>query len=319
MSTRQMRLRGHGKVILFGEHAVVYGHPGLAVPVLDAVVVLETERSAKWSVRCSAPPVHATESDDGDLGRSLQALRRVVRGAEPLSVHVDCRIPLGAGLGGSAALSTAIARSAGLVDDRLFEAVQAMEKVFHDNPSGIDATIAIHGCPCLFRRGGLHRAPAGVVAQRLSQSALAVPLPPLRLAVGLSGVPRKTADMVRRVADFTRDAPARASRTLERIGQIAVRGVRAAQAGDLRTLGKLMTENHEALVRLGVSHAALDSMVEIALGAGALGAKLTGAGGGGCAIALCEELSRVLSAWRKAGFEGFLVEPGSDKDEGVAG
>ena len=216
-----------GKVILVGEHAVVHGHAALAAAIDREVKVWFEGRSSgpislavpHWNLSVSVGEVHP-------LAEALGILAREV-GAEHLSVslHALAELPPAAGLGSSAAIMVAVARAlaaaAGrrLAPDRLEEIATAGERCFHGNPSGIDVALAARGGMGLYRRAtGLRPV---------------TPAAPLELAVGLSGEPRRTADMVARVASALAAEPDRTGAELEELGRAAEAGAAALAAGEL--------------------------------------------------------------------------------------
>jgi mevalonate kinase len=283
--------RGHGKVILLGEHAVVYGHPALA-GALGAGVVCHVEPAdddaleiEPWGV---AEPIE----------RAAQALRDALSVRTPARIRCVATVPPRAGLGSSAALAVALARAlAGAfgcarAPEDIERAAAAVERLFHENPSGVDVALATRGGFGVFRRGvGLEPIAA----------------PPLHLAVGLSGEPRSTAAMVAGVrARVEADVAARAA--LDRLGALAAHGRHVL--GDAAALGALFDEAQRDLASLGLSTPRLDELCARARAAGAAGAKLTGAGGGGAVIAVGAERA-VVAAWRAAGFDAFLAEVGA--------
>jgi mevalonate kinase len=229
----------------------------------------------------------------GALGALIRELGVDVAGA---GLTGTARLPARAGLGSSAAVATAVARALvsfhgiDLDDDRLFAAVQAAERVFHGNPSGLDATVAIGGGVIRFDRA------SGAEPLDTEAPALVV------IHSGANGHTRQT------VAEFGRrleDQPGEGRRRLARISELVEQGIVALGLGDLQTLGRTMDENQGQLSWFGVSTADLDRICEIARSAGALGAKLTGGGGGGCAVALVRPADRdqVVSAVETAGYE----------------
>ena len=289
-----------GKVILLGEHAVVYGVPAIVLGIDRGATARATAIGA--SAR-SELTLGSTErvTDDGasDVARAFAALLRACAVTRPVRVEVTTELPAGAGLGCSAALGVAIARaldawegrSAATASDAA-ERAMAWEKVFHGNPSGIDATAAARGGCLLYQKmnGGLH----------LNEIALAQPL---TLAIGHSGVSSSTREMVDLVAKLKARSEENVTRSFEAIHSLVQNARLALEAGDHVGLGKLMDLNQVLLSGLMVSTEEIETMCRLARESGALGAKLTGSGGGGCVVALVEDDPAPVSrAGRKQGF-----------------
>jgi len=296
-----------GKVILFGEHAVVYGRPAIAVPV--------TQVRASATVE-PAPPGSGLTLVAPDLGRSvvlamapqdepLAAAARLtlahLSAPEPdatLSIHST--IPIASGLGSGAAVSTALVRALmGFLGHALEPAevsslVFEVEKVHHGTPSGIDNTVVAYEQPVYF----VHGQPI----ERLTVAA------PFTLLIGDTGIPSPTRKVVERVRRGWQCEPARYDALFDQIGDLVDEARRAMECGDVDALGPLMDENHALLIELGVSSPELDALVETARFAGAPGAKLSGAGQGGNMIALVEEdlVEEVAEALREAGAAGVI-------------
>jgi mevalonate kinase len=297
-----MTCAGYGKIILLGEHAVVYGYPALAAALDRGVTMAPVPTPAGGPLRLDlrAWDVAVTADDDHPVARSLAAIADALdAGRPPLSLIGDAQVPHGAGLGSSAALAVAIARAVltylkqPLDVATLTRAAGASETLVHGRPSGVDVALAIAGGTGVFRRStGL--APLGGV-------------PALRILVGPSGAPRSTAAMVARVAEVTgsqRDDP-----RLRELGALTDSATAALLAADHPTLGGAMNRAHTLLADLGVSTAQLDALCDCAREAGAYGAKLTGAGGGGAVIAIAprDREAAVLAAWKQAGVGGFVA------------
>ncbi len=291
-----MTRHAHGKVILLGEHAVVYGVPAIAAGI---------DRGATASAaRADAAELVIGEQrlrpDDGsDLGKAFGAVLTTLE-APALRVELALDIPAGCGLGASAAMGVATARAVlealGGDDDteRVLAAATAWEGVFHGNPSGIDAAAAaLGGCILFSRADG------------------ATPLPvarPLHLAVALAGPPASTRAMVESVARLRARRRDLVDKTLEGIHSLVRNARLCIEVGDVVGLGKLIDLNQMLLAGLFLSTDEIERACHLARDAGALGAKLTGAGGGGAVIALVDaNPAPVLEAWKQNDIDGFAT------------
>jgi mevalonate kinase len=296
-----------GKVILLGEHAVVYGVPALAVGIDRGARATATPIAAGPStLRVRGWEVQATDGDtSNDLGRAFTALRSAIRadasGPAHVRVEAETDLPPGGGLGCSAAIGVAVARAlAGEPPpEGLTGFVNAWETVFHGNPSGVDAAVSARGgCVVFERRGGVaHIEPVAVNGG-------------LTLCIGNSGVASSTKSMVDSVARLAERRPEVVRKAWDGIRALVGNARLAIEAGDRFNLGRLMDLNQMLLSGLFLSTPEIEAMCEAARGASALGAKLTGAGGGGSVVALVNGLAgaeRVLEAWKKEGFSGFAT------------
>lgn len=285
-----------GKVILFGEHAVVYGQPAIAVPVAAvsarATVAPGDHGSGVWLV-CSDLPApdgcgtgcryalrHAAADDPLQRAVTL-ALDRFGRGVEPdIVLTIRSTIPIARGMGSGAAVATAVARALAAYFDCAPAAedvsalVYEVEKLFHGTPSGIDNTVIAYAQPVYFVRD-------------LGMSALHVGAP-FTLVIADSGVPSATRDVVADVRRGWEADPRHYERLFGAIGAISRAARPRIETGDWRALGDLMNQNQRLLAQLGVSSTVLDGLLGAAHAAGALGAKLSGAGRGGYILALAE-------------------------------
>lgn len=289
---------GHGKIILLGEHAVVHGEPALAAGLAAGV----TAHASPGGGRLRVAPwgLDATAGDGTQAGDALARLLDHM-GTRALDFEATAAIPSRAGLGSSAALAVALARAAAArlaaAETRALRAADEAERVFHLDPSGVDVAAASSGRVGVFRRAEGWRPIAA---------------PRLRVCIGLTGRPRDTAALVAQVARHLEARPAERAR-LARLGDLARDGATALARGDAAALGPLLAAAQTELAALGVSSAEIDALIELAAKAGAAGAKLTGAGGGGAVIALAPgREDAVLAAWRAAGFQALDTEIGGE-------
>ena len=292
-----MKAFAPGKLILAGEHAVVYGHPAIAF-----AVDLGTEAELTPCEGQSELLPSTAEDWDGQArtldtdGRLREALGLVLP-AQGVRLRLSTRLPVGRGMGSSAALSIAVIRAAARLQgreadlDEQLHLGMAMERVFHGNPSGLDHTVSARGGALWYRRE------AGALALE------PLALPALRFVVLDSGVAGNTAELVAGVAARRPEVDP----VLAEIGAL-VPQVRAALDQPM-LLGSLLTYNHHLLQRLGVSTDRLDALVRLALDTGALGAKLCGAGGGGVVLALVADPAPLLAAAQAAHVPAKALSP----------
>lgn len=292
-----------GKIILFGEHAVVYGQPAIAVPVTHvwAEAIVEPGQGGNRS-RILAPAVGLDTALDElppthPLSAALRGVLNTLGVTEPppFSLTIRSTIPVAGGMGSGAAVSVAIIRAFSaflnhpLPDDQINALAYEVEKLHHGTPSGIDNTVITYARPVYFVRG-----------QPIET--FTVPTP-FTIVIADTGIASSTALTVGDVRKAWQADPKRFNRIFHWVGNLAMKAYRAIEARTPDVLGPLMDENHVQLQKMGVSSPELDRLVEAARGAGALGAKMSGGGGGGNMIALVkpEEASQIAEALRAAG------------------
>ena len=300
-----------GKAILLGEHAVVYGRHAVAVPIPLAVEARVVDAAdgvqlliPRWGVEQRVPAVG--EHPAGVAGILALLLERLDLAGRAMTIEVFPNVPRAVGLGGSSALAVSVIRALdshfrlGLDAKAINDFAFACEQAAHGTASGVDNTLATYGTPLLFRAAGSH----GEAAFR--EIELAAPLP---LVIGLSGKESLTAASVARVgAAWQRNKP-RYEAVFDQIDALARHAADAVRDGQLAELGELMNLCHGFLNALQVSTRELETLVDVARSHGAVGAKLTGGGGGGSIVALCPEgTDGVAKAIRDAGFEALTFE-----------
>lgn len=279
------------KVILFGEHAVVYGRPAIAVPVHSLHADVEaTPSPAGAGVRIVASDLGRTVDlrdapEDDPLALAARLTLDALHAAPPdVTLIIRSNIPVASNLGSGAAVSAALARAlaealgAELDDVRLSALVYEVETLHHGTPSGIDNTVVVYGQPVYFVRG---QAPELFAIRR-----------PFTLAIADTGIASPTRVAVGDVRALHARDPNFTTPRFDAIGAIAHTARYAIATGRVETLGPLMNQNHALLCELTVSCAELDALVAAAREAGALGAKLSGGGRGGNMIALAEGVDR---------------------------
>ncbi len=293
------------KVILVGEHAVVYGQPAIALPVSSHRVTARVIPNApgECGLRLIAgeidrvlPATVEAEAVTDALDLTLRlTLARVGRLAPDVTIKIESQIPIASGLGSGAAVSTALARALSMAlgcplnNHDLNEIVYEVEKIHHGTPSGIDNTVIVYEQPVYFKRG-----------HPIETFTIGAPFTLLIADTGQSALTRIAVADVRHLYESETD---RIQPVIETIGLLVDETRQAVERGDLTTLGQLMTRNHGYLRGLTVSSPQLDTFVKAALDAGALGAKLSGGGRGGNMIALVtpETHSAVKAALLAAG------------------
>ncbi|NDJ53246.1 MAG: mevalonate kinase [Chloroflexi bacterium] len=291
------------KIILFGEHAVVYGQPALAAPVFG----LQATAEVKEGTDHYGVVIHATDINShfslalaarNALARTAQLVLEKLEIPEPdLDITVTAEIPLASGLGSGAAVSAALAKAMSthlgqpLPPAELSDLVFEVEKMHHGTPSGIDNTVVCYGEPVLFVKG---RTP-----QRFEVGA------PLHFVVGDTGVKSPTRNTVGDVRRGWEGHRRQYESWFRAIGKLAREAHRSIRLGRTEEIGQLMNANQALLQSLDVSSVELETLINAAREAGALGAKLSGGGRGGNMVALvdsdreaavCEALQRAGAA-----------------------
>ena len=295
-----------GKVILFGEHAVVYGRPAVAAPVTQVcamAAVQEGVPGAGLVIRALDLGQEVRLDEDGQpLVEAVRLALRWLDLVEPdWSVEVSSTIPIASGLGSGAAVSVALVRALAAAAGRDAPAAEVssiafeVERLHHGTPSGVDNTVIAYGQPVYFVRG---HSPEPFGIRR-----------PFLLTIGDTGISSPTKVAVGDVRARWRADPERYGRLFDLIGAIVVEAREAILAGEPGGLGPLMDANHALLQEIGVSSPELDALVGAARNAGASGAKLCGAGRGGNMIALVtrDRADAVTSALRNAGAVRVIV------------
>lgn len=302
------KARAPGKVILFGEHAVVYGQPAIAVPVTEVQAEVRVDQGpARQGTRIVAPDVGQQfllhEAGDEPLARVARlTLKRLGQPPDPdlvITIHSD--VPIARGMGSGAAVSTALVRALVKHFDRwlpsreISDLVYQGERLYHGTPSGVDNTVIAFEKPVFFVKDeGWEFFWVGA---------------PLLLAIADTGIKSPTREAVGDLRRRYEAEPDRYRPLFDQVGKIVVQARAAIEGGQADEVGELMDANHDLLQQMGVSCAELDRLVVAAREGGALGAKLCGAGRGGNMIALVtrETRGRVDMMLRLAGAKAVIV------------
>jgi mevalonate kinase len=298
--------RAAGKVILLGEHVVVYARPALAAGLARGLEVRVQRGTGGPSVETD---VAALAADERPVALVREAAAALGIAADGLRVLIRSELPAGAGLGSSAALSVAVLRALAEAAGRRLALAdelalgRRLEAVFHGNPSGIDPAAAVLGGCFRFTRGE----PPMVTPLRVPR--------PLPLVVGFTGRGRSTGAVVAGLRARWEGDRAAYERRFDEVAGLVAEGAAAVESGDVPGLGRAFDENQRLLEALGVSAPEVESLVAVARSAGAFGAKLTGGGGGGAIIAVAPEPERVALALRAAGAQTMVAVIGAAEEE----
>ena len=305
-----------GKIILFGEHAVVYGQPALAVPVHQVHADAEVSDSDRAGIWVDAPDIrlHAEHSRlalDDALGAVISMVRSEIEShphpqllslkERGVRVEVTSSIPLASGLGSGAAVSVAIIRALSahlgqpFTDEQVNEIAYEVEKIHHGTPSGIDNTVVTYGKPIFFIKG-----------QPIELLNVAKPF---TIIIGDTGIPAPTKESVGDVRKLWEQDKRKMEMLFGVAGSLAKTARQSIEGGHPERLGPLMNENQRVLTEMGVSSPELDKLVEASLKAGASGAKLSGGGRGGNMIALSTKANteKIVDALYVAGAKNVIV------------
>ncbi len=304
-----MRASAPGKIILFGEHAVVYSRPALAVPVMQVQVDVEVADSPRAGIWINAPKINLRAEltalpADHPIASVIQNLFSTLKlpiPASGLEINIESTIPVAAGLGSGAAVSVALIRALALYlqrslsDEQVNDLVYEIEKLYHGTPSGIDNTVIAYAKPVYFIKGK----PGETF--KVGK--------PFTIVIGDTGMPAPTKQSVADVRRLWLKNASKFEGIFDEIAQVSLIARRSIESGKPEMLGELMDHNHSLLQEMTVSSVELDRLVNVARNAGALGAKLSGGGRGGNMIALVhkDESEKIAQALISAGAKQTVI------------
>jgi mevalonate kinase len=289
-----------GKIILFGEHAVVFGQPALAVPVTQVHATATVSENSRGGIMVEAPNINLSAklsnlAADHPLAAVINNVFSTLNIPNPpaCTIYLQSTIPVASGLGSGAAVSIAIIRALSafldqpMPDEQVNKLAFESEKLYHGTPSGIDNTVVTYAKPVYFiRRKVIKTFHVGA---------------PFSIMIGGTGISAPTKEAVSSVRKLWQSDKSRWEKVFTSVGEIVWNARQAIERGDTGELGRLMDANHALLQEMTVSCLELDRLVEAARKSGALGAKLSGGGRGGNMIALVEKenapvVARALSS-----------------------
>jgi len=313
------------KIILLGEHFVVYGEPAIVMAIDKRVYArVEKRNDNRLHVRSMDLNLEvffengSFRVEQGDLKEARMKFEPVKQAIEKvmekhgqhvgLDIEINSTVPVGAGLGSSAAVIAATTAATGAILDvklskeDILRITYTAEKIVHGTPSGVDPAISTMGGTMLFQMD------TGFKPLEVKTN--------IPLIIGDTGVERSTRVQVEKVRALVDKYPRVTEHLMKAAREIVLRAIEALKENDLETLGTMMNINHALLYGIGVSDESLEWLANAARKAGALGAKLTGAGGGGCMIALAreEKLEQVSEAIQRSGGRPFVARK---TEEGV--
>lgn len=294
---------GNGKSILFGEHFVVHGANAIAGAITNKVIV-KIKQAKKNSVRSNYEIIEKMSLD------GVQNILNSMNVIDKYEIEIDGDLPTYGGLGSSAAFCVALTKA--IANDKNIHLNESQinahayegERAFHGNPSGVDNFISTHGGIYEFKRGK---------TQKENQFGKIEIKKPLTLVISFSGKYGATMKTVSEVRKLKEDDEEKFSQIMDEYSQIEEEAKKMLEKGKIDEIGKLMNSNQSLLKEIGVCDELNDKAINIALKHGAIGAKITGGGGGGCSIALVEDEKNAIDLNKKlndAGFKSFVTKVG---------
>ena len=289
-----------GKIILFGEHSVVYGQPAIAIPLNNLNVITEIKES-NHQTTISSDKIGLNTSfkslpQENPIGKIILLFSRQFSiNITNINIQIHSKIPVASGLGSGAAVSTSLLKALSeyyqieTSNDQINKLVFEIEKIHHGNPSGIDNTTIVYATPIFYQK----KQPIEILKIKNNY----------HFIIAHSGIQAPTKQIVSKVKQRYTNNPDLYSKYFNDMGEICLNAKQAFNTGNIKTIGELMNKNQHYLEKINVSSPALSKMINSSKKNGAIGAKLSGAGIGGNIIALVPEnnLNQVKTALKNAG------------------
>ncbi|MFH1256006.1 MAG: mevalonate kinase [Candidatus Diapherotrites archaeon] len=308
--------KGYGKVILFGEHFVVYGLPAIASAISDYTTA-EVEKGKKGlELVDNRPAVEGYKvKKQGEITRGLDLIMNFLKidlNKTPLKITLAGNLKCASGIGASAAMASAVARalneefSLGLNDEQINEVAFEGEKGSAGTPSGIDNTCSTYGGLLVFEKnlgGGKNRIELIDAGK------------PLKIVLASTGITQETKEVVADVKAEKEKRQQEFEEIFSEYKKVFEEGLKALKEGNVEMVGKLMDKNQELLRKMTLSCEEVERIIDIAKENTAFGAKLTGTGRGGLVICLAKDLEaqeRIAKAVETAGFEASKTSLGKE-------
>ncbi len=298
-----------GKIILMGEHSVIYGKPAIALPFQQVKIMAEISPNEQMLLNCSYYSGMLSSVPD-----QLKNIRKLVekllvflhKTDHKFQITIKSTIPSERGMGSSAATAVALVRAffdyfsyTPSSSEELLNLVSFSEKIAHCNPSGIDAAATSSVHPLYFMK----EQPIQPIELKLTNA---------YLIVADTGIKGQTREAVKAVACLFDSKKQATMKKFQILGELTEQAKQAMTKNQASLLGKIMNQAQEVLKTLGVSNKPIDNLIEIAHNNGATGAKLTGSGRGGCVITLSnneQTAEQIAKALLNAGAKKTWIQP----------
>ncbi|MCD4740420.1 mevalonate kinase [archaeon] len=280
-----------GKIVLFGEHSVVYNKPAIAAPVTSVKARVQLEPAERFSIdfKNDVNKQKAWKAIENTVDNTLEALHI---NDKNFNITIDSEVPIASGMGSGAAVGIATIRAITkhfnkkLTKNQISSIDFKTEQLLHTHPSGIDNTVISHEIPIIYQNGELQKITIGK---------------PLNILIANTGIRSSTKEALEAVRTAWENNQAEYEGYFRQAGMIALEAKKAIELGELENIGKLMQDFQEFYKNIKMSHPANEKLIQAALDNEALGSKISGAGRGGCVIALIQKNTKeqVYNAWKK--------------------